>query len=1330
MDSVRHNGGARFGNPNLPSFEGDDRFEIQSTLGRGTSSVVYRTHDRQRGTEVALKVLGLQGSASMLAFKREFRSMADVAHPNLVKLYEMHAAGDELMFTMELVDGSDFLGFVRRPEGAGPDWEAGSPRPPAADRATIAEWSGPAPDRVPTALAGDLAYFPPLSNSQIPTLRSVTAQLIRGLMALHDAGHVHRDVKPSNVMIDDSGRVVLLDFGVAAEMTDTAQAAGTPAYMSPEQAQGERPSPSADFYAVGVMLYEALTGHLPHSYDDPVRDKLCRDPGPPSELSPDVPVDLDRLCMALLARDPTVRPEGPAILDLLCGDSERTLPPRARTETPLMGRDAELSRLESAMRRVSRGDGRIVLVTGRSGIGKTALMRHFLARKRREGAVVLTGRCYEQESVPYKALDVVMDAVCQHLASMPVDEREEVMPRHRWALGRLFPVLAQFSTAAVPAENSSGNAESMNPDALREIRQRQTISVSTPRTLEDPIEPLPDRSSRSSSSSKPGKSSTDAGFDALSPSPSSRSTVVVSSPSPSKTKGARPVTTDPARIRRQGVAALRQLLESLARHSPLIIAIDDLQWGDVDSAQVLAEVLSAPQPPLLLLGCYRREDEDTSDFLRNFLPAQASHDVISLEMLDDRAALELARSLVAQPARVDAAQVAMEANGDPFLLVELARYVSSQAEPRLPARGLTVEAVVRARLRNLEGPARRLLEAITVAAGPVARSVARHAADIGASESNALVQLRAANLLRVKGTRGVEVIETYHDRIRDAVRAELSEAEEQAWHLRLVEALQVEPSPDHERIGKHLEAGGRRAEAVPHYLEAAEASTTALAFDRAADLYRRALEANVLPSDEQLRIRRRYADVLMRQSRFDEAADELERARAMLGPGVDRARVYHRLGEVEFNRGDIQAAAAALEHALEDLGHPVPKGRRDLLWGNLQEIAIQLRHSYFPGNDPRRPALESERLAMRIYSRLTYAYYFSRRGIQVFWPHLRELNAAECHPPTPELGRAYAGHGMMLAVLPWFRRGLAYVDRGLEIQRRLGDRFGEAQALHQQGVVLYSASRFSEAARISTMAAERLESMGDAPEAHDALLHAAMALHRMGRAHEATNIARRVHEESLDSGDVFAAATSILVWTHASGGRVPSLMIRVQVELSEQIDHRFAKLVAMQAAGIRLLGVGRHAEAASTFGRIAQELREEGLMSTELLSGLEVWRATAWRRVAEQSTGAERKAALRQARRCVMRGLWSASRFRNCLPHALREAARIAASTGGRRRARVLLDASLAMAVRQDQDQDAQITRRVREVLLTGESSQIEPPTRGSALALGLRLEGDPLDAR
>ncbi len=1312
--------------PRPPSFEGDDRFEIRSTLGRGTSSVVYRALDHQRGTEVALKVLSGHGSAGMLAFKREFRSMADVAHPNLVKLYELHAAGDGLMFTMELVDGNDFLGYVRRPVGATPRWEASRPRPAAPERDTIAEWTGPAPDRVPMGISGELAYFPPLSTGQLPGLRTITAQLVRGLMALHEAGHVHRDVKPSNVMVGDSGRVVLLDFGVAAESFGNAVAAGTPAYMSPEQAQGERPSPSADFYALGVMLYEALTGRLPHGGLDPVHDKLTRPPEPPSVQVPSVPVDLDRLCLALLAQDPTARPEGAAILDLLCGDTERTLPPRHRTEAPLVGRDAELQRIEGAMRLVTGGDGQLVLVTGRSGIGKSALIRHFLARQRRNGAVVLTGRCYEQESVPYKALDAVMDAICQHLAGMGSDDREDVMPRHRWALGRLFPVLAQFGAPAVAPEPTLADADPRASDGLGEARQHQTVPVTQPRVstiATVPLDPGPAPGHAISGESTSPRPSIDA-------SPEARSTVVVGAPS---TAGPSPdgIATDPARIRRQGVAALRQLLEALAQHAPLIISIDDLQWGDVDSAQVLAEVLAPPQPPLLLLGSYRREDEETSDFLRNFLPAQPSHDVISLEGIEASPAMALARKLVAGSTHIGAADVVAEAKGDPFLLVELARYVSSHDGAQLPARGVTVEAVVRARIEHLEAPARRLLEAVSVAAGPLARAVARRAASIGSQESTAMVQLRTANLLRVKGIRGVEVVDAYHDRIREAVVEQLSDPERRGWHLNLVDALQAEGYIDHERIGKHLEAAGRRTDAVPHYLEAAEAASRTLAFDRAADLFRRALAVGSLPTEDEVRLRNDYADVLMRQGRFDEASGALHLAHAKLSAGEDRARILHKLGEVELSRGDVAAAATALEHALSDLGHPVPHGRRQLLLGNLREVGVQLRRAYFPPREPPRPALETERLAMRIYSRLTYAYYFSRGGLQVFWPHLRELNAAERHPPTPELGRAYAGHGMMLAVVPWFRRGLTYVERSLDIQRKLGDRWGEAQAHHQQGVVLYGASRFGEAARVSMVAAEQLEAMGDAVEAHDALLHAAMAMHQLGQSPEATGIARRVHEEALDTGDMFAAATSILVWTHASGGRVPSMMIQVQIDIATQIDHRYTKVVAMHASGLRLLGVGRPLEAATVLDNTAAELREFGLMSTELVSDLDVWRTTAWRRVAQNAIDPQQRAdALRRARRLVWRGLLSGARFRNALPHALREAARLSAMAGHPRRCRRLLDSSLAVALRHEQAPQAAMTRLLLDALFGDDDAVVAAEARAvrerPAVCHPLqRLEGD-----
>jgi two-component system sensor kinase len=227
---------------------------------------------------------------------------------------------------------------------------------------------------------------------------------------------------------------------------------------------------------------------------------------------------------------------------------------------------------------------------------------------------------------------------------------------------------------------------------------------------------------------------------------------------------------------------------------------------------------------------------------------------------------------------------------------------------------------------------------------------------------------------------------------------------------------------------------------------------------------------------------------------------------------------------------------------------------------------------------------------------------------------------------------------------------------------------------------------------------------------------------------EAAALARRVHEGALDGGDVFAAASSVLVWTQASGGRVPSMMIRVQVEIAEQIDHRFTMLVAMQAAGIRLLGVGRAGEAAKVLDETAQELRRTGLMSTELLAGLDVWRATAWRRVAEDaSEPARREQALAQAKRALPRGLWSTSRFRNGLPHALREAGRLAALRGKRQRAKRLLEASVAVAVRHEQAQEVALSRMV-QAALAGRSDAPAGGTEGQQmLAAGVRLHGGAL---
>jgi len=183
--------------------------------------------------------------------------------------------------------------------------------------------------------SGGLA--PPSSGAQaitrrfpvrdIARLRDAFRQLAVGLMAIHAAGKLHRDVKPPNVIVTRSGRVVLLDFGVASDLADRSghgvesSMAGTPAYMAPEQATLARATPASDWYAVGVVLYEALATRLPFEGSAPaiLFGKAQRTPPPPSAHVEGVPEDLELLAMDLLNADPERRPGGDEILARLEG---------------------------------------------------------------------------------------------------------------------------------------------------------------------------------------------------------------------------------------------------------------------------------------------------------------------------------------------------------------------------------------------------------------------------------------------------------------------------------------------------------------------------------------------------------------------------------------------------------------------------------------------------------------------------------------------------------------------------------------------------------------------------------------------------------------------------------------------------------------------------------------------------------------------------------------------------------------------------------------------------------------------------------------------------
>jgi len=417
-----------------PDFSGTERFALVRVLGRGGMGIVYEAHDRRRNEIVALKTLHRVNPTDIYHLKHEFRGLADVAHPNLASLYELVVEGPHCFFTMEIVNGVSLIQHVREGVAAG--------AAPPAERITHA-----------------------------------FGQLAEGLAALHGYGKLHRDIKPSNVLVTPEGRVVILDFGLIADVLPERggikeRVAGTPAYAAPEDIAGVRATEASDWYSVGITLYQALTGRVPFEgpFDEQLRQKITIDPLPPAAIAANVPDELNTICRGLISREPARRLAGRDALRALASRSPDRSPGGtaagpAAIRTPFVGRERPLAVLHDQFERVYRGRPTSVFIHGASGIGKSTLVRHFLDQLHTvDDVVILRGRCYEQETIPYKALDGVIDSLSGYLRSLPVREAERLLPRDVLALARVFPVMLQVGSVSAA---SSPSHDSADPLALR-----------------------------------------------------------------------------------------------------------------------------------------------------------------------------------------------------------------------------------------------------------------------------------------------------------------------------------------------------------------------------------------------------------------------------------------------------------------------------------------------------------------------------------------------------------------------------------------------------------------------------------------------------------------------------------------------------------------------------------------------------------------------------------------------------------------------------------------------------------------------------------------------
>ncbi len=366
--------------PVVPAAFASGRYAVQRLLGEGSRKRVYLAHDTRLDRDVAFALIKTEGldESGLARVRREAQAMGRLGdHPHIVTVHDIGDEDHRPYIVSQFMPGGSVDELLQRTE----------------------------------------QHRLPLDHS----LR-IADQLCQALEHAHTRNVIHRDLKPGNVWLTQDGTAKLGDFGLAvaidrSRLTLEGMMVGTVAYMPPEQALGRQPDARSDLYALGAMLYEMLTGRPPFLGDDAVAiisQHINTPPVAPSWHNPEVPRALEALLLRLLAKAPEERPESAAVVRqalqaiTTAAASGVARGVTAEPSNPLdrlaggvfVGREHEMDELRAGLEDALSGRGRLLMLVGEPGIGKTRTAEELMTYAQLRKAQVLWGRCYEGEGAP------------------------------------------------------------------------------------------------------------------------------------------------------------------------------------------------------------------------------------------------------------------------------------------------------------------------------------------------------------------------------------------------------------------------------------------------------------------------------------------------------------------------------------------------------------------------------------------------------------------------------------------------------------------------------------------------------------------------------------------------------------------------------------------------------------------------------------------------------------------------------------------------------------------------------------------------------------------
>jgi serine/threonine protein kinase/tetratricopeptide (TPR) repeat protein len=516
-------------------------YRIVGRIGEGGMGVVYRAEHVDTGEPVAVKTARSPYASQMSGLRCEIHALTRIRHPGIVRIIAEGAEQGLPWYAMELLEGKTLEDYLRQvwtavpmgahvtigraetlpgdtpppipagprtplpPAPALPPAAAGLPPPPANPFSSPSESRPPpgsglraapvgsGPLRMPTVPASAPNSPRRLAGAgRLEDVLKVFKRLCAPLSFLHASGIVHRDLKPANVFLKGDGTPVLMDFGLVVraesvtgrERIEVAgDVLGTAAYMSPEQVKGQLVDPRTDLYALGCMLYEAVTGRVPfpgNNLSEVMWMHLQREAEPPSLLAEGVPAQLDQLITRLLAKDPQQRlghaDDVAQAIDLLLDDGGATPVPDRRGgylyRPRMAGRDELMGRLRQRIELLRQGQGGQLLLGGESGVGKTTLASAAAHHARQKRVPIITGECLQLGAAPDGSGDVqgaplhpfkgFFDAVADRCR----EQGEELTERWLGARGRVLAAVAPV-LAGLPGQEKHAEPPEVPAQAAR-----------------------------------------------------------------------------------------------------------------------------------------------------------------------------------------------------------------------------------------------------------------------------------------------------------------------------------------------------------------------------------------------------------------------------------------------------------------------------------------------------------------------------------------------------------------------------------------------------------------------------------------------------------------------------------------------------------------------------------------------------------------------------------------------------------------------------------------------------------------------------------------------